>query len=404
MKDNKLITVPEAVEVVKSGKMIIIVDDENRENEGDLMIASEKITPEAVNFMATHGKGLICVSLTKERSAELDLPLMVNDNTSSFETPFTVSVDVKQNTTTGISAFDRYETIKALIDENKSSSDFAKPGHIFPLVAKKGGVLARAGQTEASLDISRIAGLYPSGVICEIMNEDGSMSRMKDLQKFSEKFDIPILTTEEIIKYKVQEETVIKKISEAVLPTKWGEFTINTYIDEINNETHIALTRGNVNTNEPTLVRVHSQCLTGDTFGSLKCDCGQQLDKAMEMINKEKRGVILYLINQEGRGIGIIEKIKAYKLQEQGRDTVEANNDLGFADDQRDYGIGAQILRSLGLSKLRLMTNNPAKYIALKGYGLEITERVPIEIEPLNENIKYMKTKKDKMGHILPNI
>jgi len=254
MEKNKLITVPEAVEVIKAGKMIIIVDDEHRENEGDLMIASEKITPEAVNFMATHGKGLICVSLTKARSEELDLPLMVHENTSNFETPFTISVDVKQNTTTGISAYDRSETIKALIDNKKKASDFAKPGHIFPLVAKKGGVLARAGQTEASLDISRIAGLYPSGVICEIMNEDGSMSRMKDLQKFSSKFDIPILTTEELIKYKVQKDTVVKKISEAVLPTKWGEFTIKTYIDEINNETHIALTRGNVNTNEPTLV------------------------------------------------------------------------------------------------------------------------------------------------------
>ncbi len=404
MEENKLITVPEAVEVLKAGRMIIIVDDENRENEGDLMIASEKITPEAVNFMATHGKGLICVSLTKERSSELDLPLMVRDNTSNYETPFTISVDVIQNTTTGISVFDRAETIKALIDPDKKSSDFAKPGHIFPLVAKKGGVLARAGQTEASLDISRIAGLYPSGVICEIMNKDGSMSRMPDLQKFSEKFNIPIITTEEIIKYKVQKDTLVQKISEAVLPTKYGEFTIKTYVDDINGEAHIALTRGDVNTDEPTLVRVHSQCLTGDTFGSLKCDCGQQLEYAMKMIDNEKRGVILYLINQEGRGIGILEKVKAYKLQEQGRDTVEANLDLGFAEDQRDYGIGAQILRSLGLKKLRLITNNPSKYIALKGYGLEITERVPVEITPVSENIKYMKTKKDKMGHILKNI
>ncbi len=401
MKDIKLISVPEAVKIIREGKMIIIVDDEHRENEGDLMIASEKVTPEAVNFMATHGKGLICVSLTKKRSAELDLPLMVNNNTSKYETPFTISVDAKRNTTTGISAFDRDKTIKALIDKDTLPTDFAKPGHIFPLIASDGGVLSRAGQTEASVDIARIANLYPSGVICEIMNDDGSMSRMDDLQKFSKEFDIPILTIEEIIKYKIKEETLIKKESEAQLPTEWGTFTINAYVDTIENETHIALTMGDLNTDEPTLVRVHSQCLTGDTFGSLKCDCGKQLHKAMEMINEEKRGVILYLLNQEGRGIGLVNKIKAYKLQEHGRDTVEANLDLGFADDQRDYGIGAQILRSLGLKKLKLITNNPAKYIALKGYGLEINERVPIEIEPVAENKFYMQTKKDKMGHIL---
>jgi len=399
--ENRLITVPEAVDILKKGKMIIIVDDEHRENEGDLMIASEKITPDAVNFMATHGKGLICVSLTKERSRELDLPLMVNDNTSKYETPFTISVDAKKNTTTGISAFDRAETIKALIDKDTKPSDFAKPGHIFPLMAKSGGVLARAGQTEASLDISRIAGLYPSGVICEIMNDDGSMSRMPDLLKFSKRFDIPILTIEELIKYKVKEDTLIEMVSEAELPTEWGKFTIKAYVDIIEKETHIALTKGDLSNGEPALVRVHSQCLTGDTFGSLKCDCGQQLHTAMKMIEDEKRGVILYLLNQEGRGIGLVNKIKAYKLQEHGRDTVEANLDLGFADDQRDYGIGAQILSSLGLKKLRLITNNPAKYIALKGYGLEIIERVPIEIEPVEENKYYMQTKKDKMGHIL---
>jgi 3,4-dihydroxy 2-butanone 4-phosphate synthase/GTP cyclohydrolase II len=326
---------------------------------------------------------------------------MVNNNTSKYETPFTISVDAKRNTTTGISAFDRDKTIKALIDKDTLPTDFAKPGHIFPLIASDGGVLSRAGQTEASVDIARIANLYPSGVICEIMNDDGSMSRMDDLQKFSKEFDIPILTIEEIIKYKIKEETLIKKESEAQLPTEWGTFTINAYVDTIENETHIALTMGDLNTDEPTLVRVHSQCLTGDTFGSLKCDCGKQLHKAMEMINEEKRGVILYLLNQEGRGIGLVNKIKAYKLQEHGRDTVEANLDLGFADDQRDYGIGAQILRSLGLKKLKLITNNPAKYIALKGYGLEINERVPIEIEPVAENKFYMQTKKDKMGHIL---
>jgi 3,4-dihydroxy 2-butanone 4-phosphate synthase/GTP cyclohydrolase II len=404
MKDKQLITVPEAMEYLRNGRMIIIVDDEDRENEGDLMVASEKVTAEAVNFMATHARGLICVSLTGERSDELDLPLMVSDNTSHFETPFTISVDARKNTTTGISAFDRAETVKCLIDPDSHPSDLAKPGHIFPLRAKNGGVLVRAGQTEASLDLSRLAGLYPSGVICEIMNDDGTMSRMPQLKEFSKKFNIPIITIEEIIKYRIRKETLVVEESEATLPTEWGTFTIKAFVDKIKKETHVALVHGEVDTDEPVMVRVHSQCLTGDTFGSLKCDCGKQLDNAMRMIKKEKCGVLLYLLNQEGRGIGLVHKLKAYKLQENGMDTVEANLELGFKDDQRDYGIGAQILRSLGLKKLRLITNNPSKYIALSGYGLEIVERIPIEVGLTPENTDYMKTKKEKMGHLLEKI
>jgi 3,4-dihydroxy 2-butanone 4-phosphate synthase/GTP cyclohydrolase II len=399
-----LVSVPEAIDYIKKGKMIVIVDDEDRENEGDLMIASEKITPEAVNFMAKHARGLICVSLSQDRSSELGLPLMVQENTSAFETPFTVSVDAKKNTTTGISAFDRAETIRCLIDPGTKPEDLLKPGHIFPLRARRGGVLVRAGQTEASFDLAKMAGLYPSGVICEIMKDDGTMARMPDLIEFSREFDIPIITIEEIIKYRIQTDTLVEKVADANLPTRWGEFKIKVFVDEINKESHIALVCGDLQPGEPTLVRVHSQCLTGDTFGSLKCDCGNQLHNAMKMISKEGRGVLLYLLNQEGRGIGLISKIKAYKLQEHGLDTIEANIELGFKPDQRDYGIGAQILRSLGLKKLRIITNNPSKYIALAGYGLEIVERVPIEVGLHKENMEYMKTKKEKMGHLLEKI
>jgi 3,4-dihydroxy 2-butanone 4-phosphate synthase/GTP cyclohydrolase II len=404
MKKRTSISVPEAIEYIKNGKMVIIVDDEDRENEGDLMIASGKVTPEAVNFMATHGRGLICVSLTEERSDELELPLMVGENTSHYETPFTVSVDAKKGTSTGISAYDRATTIKCLIDPGSRPTDLARPGHIFPLRAKKGGVLVRAGQTEASLDLARIAGLNPSGVICEVMKEDGTMARMPDLEKFNETFAVPIITIEEIIKYRLQEEVLVEQEAEAAIPTAWGEFIIKAFVDMINKETHVALVYGDVNTDEPVLVRVHSQCLTGDTFGSLKCDCGPQLHNAMERIAKEGRGVLLYLLNQEGRGIGLINKIKAYKLQEEGLDTVEANLELGFEEDQRDYGIGAQILRILGLKKLKLLTNNPKKYIALSGYGLEIAARVPVEVQYGKENIRYMKTKKEKMGHLLTKV
>jgi len=404
MKNFKTIDVERAVEIIKQGKMVIIVDDEDRENEGDLMIASEKVTPEAINFMAKNARGLICVSLTEARSNELDLPLMVDRNTSKFDTPFTISVDAKRGTTTGISAFDRAATVKCLIDKKAGPDDLAKPGHIFPLRAQKGGVLVRAGQTEASLDLTKIAGLYPSGVICEIMKDNGEMARMPDLEKFSGEFDIPVITVEEIIKYRVKKEALVEEKAEADLPTRWGVFKIRAYVDSLHKETHIALVKGDINPDEPTLVRVHSQCLTGDTFGSLKCDCGNQLDKAMRMIEEEGKGVLLYLLNQEGRGIGLINKIRAYKLQESGLDTVEANLELGLPEDMRDYGIGAQILRKIGLRKLKLMTNNPAKFIALKGYGLEIVERVQIE-EGLNSvNRFYLKTKKDKMGHILKKV
>jgi len=398
------ITVPEAVAALKKGKMIIIVDDEQRENEGDLMIAAEKVTPESINFMTKEARGLVCVSLSEKRSDELSLPLMVRDNTSHFQTPFTVSVDAKRNTTTGISAFDRAETIKCLIDPQTRPHDLSRPGHIFPLRAKDGGVLVRTGQTEASVDLCRIAGLDPAGVICEIMKEDGTMARMPDLETFSAKFSVPVITIEEIIKYRVQTDSLVEMVSEAGLPTPWGDFTIKAFVDRIQQETHIALTQGDLGGDDPILVRVHSQCLTGDTFGSLRCDCGAQLQTAMEMIGREKRGVLLYLLNQEGRGIGLTNKIKAYKLQEAGLDTIQANVKLGFKADQRDYGIGAQILRHLGLKKLRLITNNPAKYIALAGYGLEIAERVPLEIAPGKENLGYMRTKKEKMGHLLENI
>jgi 3,4-dihydroxy 2-butanone 4-phosphate synthase/GTP cyclohydrolase II len=395
------ITVPEAVETLKQGKMLILVDDEQRENEGDLMIAASKVTPESINFMAREGRGLICVSMTEKRSQELDLPLMVQDNTSHFQTPFTVSVDAKANTTTGISAYDRAVTIQCLIAAQTKPQDLSRPGHIFPLRAKDGGVLVRAGQTEASVDLAKIAHLYPAGVICEIMKEDGTMARMPDLIQFSNKFSIPIITIEEIIKYKVNTDSLVEMVAEADLPTRWGDFSIQAFVDHIHQETHIALSQGDLTGDEPILVRVHSQCLSGDTFASLRCDCGKQLQCAMEMISRAKKGVLLYLLNQEGRGIGLINKIKAYKLQEAGLDTIQANVRLGFKADQRDYGIGAQILRHLGLKKLKLITNNPAKYIALAGYGLEISERIPLEIIPTKENLAYMKTKKEKMGHLL---
>jgi 3,4-dihydroxy 2-butanone 4-phosphate synthase/GTP cyclohydrolase II len=394
-------SVEQAIKAVKEGRLIIITDDEDRENEGDLMVAAEKVTPDIINFMAKYGRGLICLPLTKKRLKELALPLMVVDNTASFKTAFTISIDAKKGVTTGISANDRSHTIQVAIDAKTKPSDLARPGHIFPLEANDGGVLERAGQTEASIDIARMSGLKHAAVICEIMNEDGTMARMPQLVKYSQTYDIPILTIADLIKYRMKTECLIQRIEEIPLPTKYGEFRLIIFEDTIHRENQIALVKGEIERDESTLVRVHSQCLTGDIFGSSRCDCGDQLHRAMEMVEKEGKGVILYFINQEGRGIGLVNKIKAYAMQDKGLDTVEANRHLGFKPDQRDYGIGAQILVSLGVNKLRLITNNPRKFIGLAGYGLEIIERVPLEIPPSKSNINYLRTKKEKMGHIL---
>jgi 3,4-dihydroxy 2-butanone 4-phosphate synthase/GTP cyclohydrolase II len=394
-------SVETALEAVRAGRMIIIVDDEDRENEGDLMVAAEKVTPEIVNFMARHGRGLICLPLTRERLEELQLPLMVNDNTARFQTAFTVSIDAKEGVTTGISAPDRALTILAAIDPATKPEDLARPGHIFPLQAVEGGVLSRAGQTEAAVDLARMAGLVPAGVICEVMNEDGTMARRPQLEEVSRRFDIPILTIADLIRYRVRHETLVRKLTETDLPTAHGHFRLHVYEDIIRGEHHVALVKGDVASGEPVLVRAHSQCLTGDVFGSSRCDCGDQLHKSMEMIEKEGRGVVLYMLNHEGRGIGLANKIRAYAWQDQGADTVEANRKLGFKPDQRDYGIGAQILVALGVRRLRLITNNPRKFVGLAGYGLEIAERVPLEVAPNPCNMRYLKTKKEKMGHIL---
>ncbi len=393
-------SIEEAVEDIRRGRMVILVDDEDRENEGDLTIAAEQITPEAINFMAKYGRGLICLALTPEWVDRLGLPLMAPKNTSKFETAFTVSIEAVKGVTTGISAYDRATTILTAIQDDVTPADIATPGHIFPLRAKKGGVLVRAGQTEGGTDLARLAGFKPAAVICEIMRDDGNMARMPDLVEFSKKHAIKICTIEDLIRYRSRFDSMVKRVGEAELPTCYGNFRAIAFDNEVDDNTHIALVKGKIKKKEPVLVRVHSQCLTGDVFGSLRCDCGNQIKEAMRMVEQEGKGVILYM-SQEGRGIGLGNKIKAYGLQDLGRDTVEANEELGFAPDLRSYGIGAQILVNLGITKMRLMTNNPKKIIGLEGFDLEVVERMPIEVPPCDENLCYLLTKKEKMGHLL---
>ncbi|MFH0814267.1 MAG: bifunctional 3,4-dihydroxy-2-butanone-4-phosphate synthase/GTP cyclohydrolase II [Pseudomonadota bacterium] len=394
-------TVEEALNDIRLGKMVILCDDEDRENEGDLTMAAETITPEAINFMAKYARGLICLALGEEKTKQLELPLMVDQNTSPFTTAFTVSIDARRGVTTGISAHDRANTILTAVADDARHEDFTRPGHIFPLRARRGGVLTRTGQTEGSVDLARLAGLKPAAVICEIMKDDGTMARMPDLEKFAEEHKLKIVTVANIINYRIQKELLVKRVVTTILPTIYGgDFQVIVYESEIDNAHHLALVRGEWDVDEPVLVRVHSECLTGDALGSKRCDCGAQLRSAMKMIAQEGKGAILYM-RQEGRGIGLVNKCKAYALQDDGRDTVEANEALGFKADLRDYGVGAQILRDLGIRKLRLMTNNPKKIIGLQGYGLSIEERVAIEIPPNEDNIRYLRTKRDKLGHLL---
>jgi len=396
-------TVEEAIQQFQAGGMVIVVDDEDRENEGDLAIAADKVTPDAINFMARYGRGLVCLSMTGKRLDELGIPLIVSENTSKFETAFAVPIDVKATTTTGISAADRAATIRAAIDPNAKSNDFAKPGHISPLRARDGGVLVRAGQTEASVDLARLADLYPAAVICEIMNDDGTMARVPDLRKFAEHHKLPMITVEALIKYRMRHDRLVRRVASASLPTEHGPFVVTAYESLIDGQTHMALICGELGEGEKVLVRVHSQCLTGDVFGSARCDCGRQLSLALERVAKEGRGVVLYL-NQEGRGIGLGNKIRAYELQDGGLDTVEANERLGFKPDQRDYGIGAQILGDLGIRTMRLLTNNPRKFIGLEGYGLSVLESVPLEVPPSEFSKDYLRVKKEKLGHRLSSV
>ncbi len=400
----KFNTIEEAIEDIKNGKMVILVDDEDRENEGDLTMAAETITPEAINFMAKFGRGLICLSITPDRVERLQLPMMTTDNTSAFGTAFTISIEAKKGVTTGISAADRATTIKTAISPKSGPEDLARPGHVFPLRAKAGGVLQRAGQTEGSVDLARLAGLFPAGVICEIMNDDGTMARVPQLMEFAKTYKMKIVTIKDLIAYRVKKESLVRRVAVTKLPTSYGnEFTAILYANDIDRQNHIALVKGDIKPDDEVMVRVHSECLTGDVFGSMRCDCGEQLRNAMQMIDKEGKGVILYM-RQEGRGIGLEGKLKAYELQDMGKDTVEANLALGFKADLRDYGVGAQIIRDLGIRKIKLLTNNPKKIVGLEGYGLTVVARVPIEMHPHSKNIHYLKVKKNKLGHMLEKV
>jgi 3,4-dihydroxy 2-butanone 4-phosphate synthase/GTP cyclohydrolase II len=402
-RSDPFASIEAAIESVRAGRMVIVVDDEDRENEGDLTIAAEKVTPEAVNFMARYGRGLICLSMTPERLAELEIPLMVSQNSSRFDTAFCVPIEAKDRTTTGISAADRAATVLTAIHPATRPSDLARPGHMFPLRSRTGGVMVRAGQTEAAVDLARIAGLYPAGVICEIMNEDGTMARVPELTRFAKKHRLQMITIADLIKYRTRTESLVKRVATARMPTEWGEFRVHAFDNLVDKQTHVALVCGDITDGKDVLVRVHSQCLTGDVLHSVRCDCGAQLEAAMQRIATEGRGVLLYL-NQEGRGIGLANKIRAYELQDEGFDTVEANERLGFKADQRDYGMGVQILRELGIRSMRLLSNNPRKLVGIEGYGLTVAEWLPLEIPASDSTRRYLKTKKDKLGHKLSSV